>query len=45
VEIKWFLAVMVFGRLDPSFCGVGVVVGGRDVLEMDARSGLMEKIS
>jgi hypothetical protein len=35
----------VFGRLDSSFCGVGAVIGGRDMLEIDAGSELMEKIS
>ncbi len=36
---------LVFGRLDPSFCGVGAMVEGRDVLESDVGSGLMENIS
>jgi len=35
---------MIFGCPDCSFRGVGAVVGGRDVLEMDAGRGLQEKI-
>ncbi len=36
---------MILCRPDGPFRGVGTVVSGWDVLEMDARSGLMEKIS
>ncbi len=36
---------MILCRPDCPFRGVGTVVSGWDVLEMDARSGLMEKIS
>ena len=36
---------MILCRPDCPFRGVGTVVSGWDVLEMDARSELMEKIS
>lgn len=35
---------MIFGCPDCSFRGVGAVVGGRDMLEIYAGRGLMEKI-
>jgi hypothetical protein len=35
---------MIFGCPDPSLHGVGAVVGGRDMLEIYAGRGLMEKI-
>ena len=35
---------MVLCGPDPSLCGVGAVVGGRDMLEDYAGRGLMEKI-
>jgi hypothetical protein len=35
---------MVFCGPDPSLCVVGAVVGGRDMLEVYAGRGLMEKI-
>jgi hypothetical protein len=35
---------MIFCGPDPSLRGVGAVVGGRDMLEIYAGRGLMEKI-
>ncbi len=35
---------VIFGGPDPSLRGVGAVVGGRDMLEIYAGRGLMEKI-
>jgi hypothetical protein len=35
---------MIFGCNDCSFRGVGAVVSGRDVLELDAGRGLLKKV-